>query len=72
MPPEEVFAIFQFLLYHNKQHPLPHTPMAKKRPLVQNRTLTRVESLLGVFMALLLPALSAGAALPQLTAMAIK
>ncbi len=32
------------------------------------RTLTTAESLFGVFMALLIPALSAGMAMPQLTA----
>ncbi len=46
--------------------------MAKKR-LHFNRTLSHKESLLGVFMALLIPALAAGgAALPELTAMLVK
>ncbi len=31
--------------------------MAKKQPLLKNRTLSRMESLLGVFLALLVPTL---------------
>ncbi len=46
--------------------------MAKQRSFLTNRTLTRVESLFGVFLALLIPALSAGFSLPQLTAMVLK
>lgn len=45
---------------------------AKKTPLLCNRTMTRAESLLAVFMALLIPALSAGTSLPEATAMLIK
>jgi hypothetical protein len=39
---------------------------------LKNRTLSNVEALLGVFLALLIPALSTGLALPELTAMLIK
>ena len=36
-----------------------------------SRTLTRTESLLGVFLALLIPAMTAGFSLPQMAAMIV-
>ncbi len=44
----------------------------KHKSMLQNRVMTRTEALLGVFMALLLPALTAGLALPELTAAMLK